>query len=124
MVRKYDEPQQPRTSPNASAAAATAPSYAQEQRNRITNGHGKNGHAQTQFEAAADGTILPAPITGQGVTIMEVAINAAAEVAQRVEQRAALRNYSLRFTSEDIRAIAALTMFIQAGREGGVKWES
>ncbi len=67
--------------------------------------------------------ILPAPITGKGVTVMEVAINAAAEVAQRVEQRAALRNHSLRFTSEDIRAIG-LTMFIQAGREGGLKWES
>ncbi len=85
-----------------------------------------NGRAhppQTEFKAEPDGTILPVPITGRGVTVMEVAMNAAAEVAQRVESRAALRNYSLRFTSEDIRAIG-LTMFIQASREGGVRWEA
>ena len=96
--------------------ARTAPGTA-------TPPRGPNGHAQTQYQAAADGTILPAPITGRGVTVMEVAMNAAAEVAQRVESRAALRNYSLHFTSEDIRAIG-LTMFIQASRDGGVRWES
>ena len=42
--------------------------------------------------------------------------NGAAEVAQRVESRARMRNYSLQFTSEDIQAIG-LTMFIQAMRE-------
>ncbi len=127
-VRKYDEPQQPPTSANGSAAAATAPSNAEEQKNGNTGGRGNghsdsNGHAQTQYEAGLDGTILPVPITGRGVTVMEVALNAAAEVAQRVENRAALRSYSLHFTSEDIRAIG-LTMFIQASRDGGVRWES
>ncbi len=131
-VRKYDQPQQPPTSPNGSAAAAPAPSNAQEQRNASTNGStnghghsgpGQNGHSQGQYEAGPDGTILPVPITGRGVTVMEVAMNAAAEVAQRVESRAAIRNYSLHFTSEDIRAIG-LTMFIQASRDGGVRWES
>ncbi len=127
-VRKYEEPQQPRTSPNASAAAATAPSNAQDHRNGSTNGsgnrrpNGSNGTPQTQFAAAADGTILPVPITGPAVTVMELAMNAAAEVAQRVESRAALRNHLLHFTSEDVRAIG-LTMFIQASREGGVRWE-
>ncbi len=132
QVRKYDRPQQPPTSPNGSAAAATTPGNAQEQRNTSTNGsanghghngHGQNGHAQGQYEPGPDGAILPVPITGRGVTVMEVAMNAAAEVAQRVENRAALRNYSLHFTSEDIRAIG-LTMFIQASRDGGVRWES
>jgi hypothetical protein len=47
---------------------------------------------------------------------MELAMSGAAEVAQRVESRARIRNYSLQFTSEDIRAIG-LTMFIQAMRE-------
>ncbi len=130
-VRKYDPPQQPPTSPNGSAAAATAPSNGQEQENRSTNGNGNgnghrsgsNGNAQKQYQTAPDGTILPAPITGKGVTVMEVAMNAAAEVAQRVESRASLRDYQLHFTSEDIRAIG-LTMFIQAGRDGGVRWES
>ncbi len=126
-VRKYDQPQQPPTSPNGSAAAATAPSNGQEQPNGSTNGKGhvpgSNGHPQTQYQAGPDGTILPAPITGKGVTVMEVALAAASEVAQRVERRAALRNFSLHFTSEDIRAIG-LTMFIQASRDGGVRWES
>ncbi len=127
-VRKLEEPQQPPTSGNGTAAAATAQSKAPDHRNGSTNGcdnepSGRaNGHAQTQYQAASDGTLLPAPITGRGVTVMEVAMNAAAEVAQRVEQRAALRNYSLRFSSEDIRAIG-LTIFIQASREGGVRWE-
>ncbi len=48
-------------------------------------------------------------------------MNRATEIAQRVE-RARMRNYSLQFTSEDIRAIR-LTMFIQAMRERGVTWD-
>ena len=131
-VRKYDE-QQPRPSPDVSSGAAAAPSDAQEHGNGRTsgsgngqaqgpNGHGQPPQRQPQYEATADGTILPVPITGRGVTVMEVAMNAAAEVAQRVESRAALRNYSVHFTSEDIRAIG-LTMFIQASRDGGVRWE-
>jgi hypothetical protein len=53
---------------------------------------------------------------------MELAMSGAAEVAQRVESRARMRNYSLKFTSEDIRAMG-LTMFIQAMRERGVTWD-
>jgi hypothetical protein len=52
---------------------------------------------------------------------MEQSMHAAVEIAQRVEQRAALRNQSIHFTSEDVRAIA-LTMFIQTSREGGSGW--
>ena len=39
-----------------------------------------------------------------------------------VESRARMRNYSLQFTSEDIRAIG-LTVFIQAMYERGVTWD-
>ena len=56
------------------------------------------------------------------LTAMELAMSGAAEIAQRVESRARIRNYSLQFTSEDIRAIG-LTMFIQAMRERGVTWD-
>jgi hypothetical protein len=49
-------------------------------------------------------------------------MSGAAEVAQRVESRALMRNDSLQFTIEDIRAIG-LTMFIQAMRERGVTWD-
>jgi hypothetical protein len=82
-----------------------------------------SGLPNPRSDAAADGTLLPVPITGRGVTVMETAMNAAAEVAQRVENRAALRNQALHFTSEDVRAIG-LTMFIQASREGAVRWEA
>ena len=53
---------------------------------------------------------------------MELALSGAAEIAQRVESRARIRNYSLQFTSEDIRAFGQ-TMFIQTMRERGVTWD-
>jgi hypothetical protein len=57
-----------------------------------------------------------------GLPAMEHALNTAIEIAQRVEGLAASRSYSLRFSSEDIRAIA-VTMFIQLTRDGGVRWQ-
>jgi multisubunit Na+/H+ antiporter MnhB subunit len=74
------------------------------------------------LHAAPDGTLLPVAVTGAGITAMELAMSGAAEIAQRVESRSRVRNYSLQFTSEDIRAIG-LTMFIQAMRERGVTWD-
>jgi hypothetical protein len=65
---------------------------------------------------------MPEQITGAGITAMELALNGAAEIAHRVEGRAAAQNYSLRFSAEDVRAIG-LTIFIQAMREGGVRWQ-
>jgi hypothetical protein len=61
-------------------------------------------------------------VTGAGITAMELAMSGAAEVAQRVESTARMRNYSLQFTSEDIRAIGPTT-FIQGMREGCVTWD-
>ncbi len=61
-------------------------------------------------------------VIGNGMNTMQIALNGAAEIAQSVESQAAARNYCLRFSSEDIRAIG-LTMFIQAMREGGVRWQ-
>jgi len=122
QVRRLDEPQQPSSSGNASVAAAPALSEAQNHRHGSTNGR-SNGHGWTRLEPASDGALLPVPVSGAGVTAMEVSLHAAAEIAQRVESRAALRKSALQFTSEDIRAIG-LTMFIQATREGGVRWEA
>jgi hypothetical protein len=59
-------------------------------------------------------------ITGAGITAVELALNGASEIAQRVEARAAAKSYSLRFSSEDIRAIG-LIIFIQVMREG--RWQ-
>ena len=49
-------------------------------------------------------------------------MQAAAEIAQRVESRAGLRSQGLRFSSEDVRAIG-LTLFIQAAKAGGAQWQ-
>jgi len=120
-VKRLDQPRHPVESPNAPEAAASALSNdAQNHRNGSTNGTA--ARQPLEFQASADGTLLPVPVNGAGITCMELAMNGAAEIAQRVESRARLRNYSLQFSSEDIRAIG-LTMFIQAMRERGVTWD-
>jgi hypothetical protein len=63
-----------------------------------------------------------AAVTGAGISAMEIALNGATELAQRVETRAASKNYCVRFSGEDIRAIG-LTIFIQTMRDGGVRWQ-
>ena len=117
-VRRVEQPRHPAPSPNSPETAATVPSNAQNHRNGSTHQTPK----PLDLQAAPDGTLLPVPVTGAGITAMELAMSGAAEVAQRVESRARMRNYSLQFTSEDIRAIG-LTMFIQAMRERGVTWD-
>jgi len=118
-VKRLEQPRHPGSSGNGSDTAASAPSEAQNHRNGSTGSPQKQS---LEFQATSDGTLLPVPVTGAGITCMELAMNGAAEIAQRVESRARLRNYSLQFTSEDIRAIG-LTMFIQAMRERGVTWD-
>jgi len=117
-VRRIEEPRHPAESPNAPDTAASVPSKAQNQRNGSTH----QTPRPLDLQASPDGTLLPIPVTGAGITAMELAMSGAAEIAQRVESRARMRNYSLQFTSEDIRAIG-LTMFIQAMRERGVSWD-
>ena len=112
-VRKLEEPRQPASLGNVSEAAATDLSgQAQNPRNGSTHQNAR----PLDLQASSDGTLLPVAVTGAGITAMELAMSGAAEIAQRVESRARLRNYSLQFNSEDIRAIG-LTMFIQAMRE-------
>jgi hypothetical protein len=112
-VRRIEEPRHPVGLANTSEAAASGPSNdAQNHRNGTTHQKPR----PLDLQASSDGTLLPVPVTGAGITAMELAMSGAAEVAQRVESRARMRNYSLQFTSEDIRAIG-LTMFIQAMRE-------
>jgi len=117
-VRRIEEPRQPASLGNVPVAAAAAQSDAPNHRNGSTH--------QTQrpldLQASPDGTLLPVPVTGAGISAMELAMSGAAEIAQRVESRARMRNYALQFNSEDIRAIG-LTMFIQAMRERGVTWD-
>ena len=112
-------PQQPRASANGTAAADQVLSEPQNHRNGSTNGK-TNEKANGAVQKAV--TVMPPEITGAGITAMELALNGAAEIAQRVEGRAAARSYSLRFSNEDIRAIA-VTIFIQAMREAGVRWQ-
>ena len=116
-VRRLEEPRHPVESPNTPEAAARG-------LNNDEQNHCNGSTHQTQrpldLHAAPDGTLLP--VTGAGITAMELAMSGAAEIAQRVESRARLRHYSLQFTSEDIRAIG-LTMFIQAMRERSATWD-
>jgi hypothetical protein len=119
-VRRLEQPRHPLPSGNVPDAATSALENAQNERNVST--HQIRSKQPLAFEASSDGTLLPVPVTGAGVAAMEMAMNGAAEIAQRVESRARMCNYSLQFTSEDIRAIG-LTMFIQAMRERGVPWD-
>src|ERR1039458_7382048 len=70
-VRRIEEPRHPASSDNVSEAAATVPSSAQNHRNGTT-------HQTTRpldLQASPDGTLLPVPVTGAGITAMELAID-------------------------------------------------
>jgi hypothetical protein len=119
-------PQQSQPSGNETIAAETAQSKAPSHGNGSTdgkvNGHA-NGHANGSNGANGGSLALAhAAVTGAGINAMEIALNGATELAQRVEMRAASKNYCVRFSGEDIRAIG-LTIFIQAMRDGGVRWQ-
>jgi hypothetical protein len=62
-------------------------------------------------------------MVGHGPQLLELSLCAAVDGAAKAETYAKERNYSLRFTSEDIRAIA-LTLYIQGAREAGTsRWQ-
>jgi hypothetical protein len=90
--------------------------------NGTSNGY-SNGKSRSQFTATPEGALVPVPVGGPAVAIMETALNAAAEIVQRVASRAAFNNQPLQFTSEDVRAIG-LTIYIQAMRDGSAPWRS
>lgn len=90
-MRRIATPQQPGTSGNGTAAAVERPgTKAQDHRNGSTNGSSKT--RELRYEPSDEGVLLPAPVDGRGVTAMEFSMHAAAEIAQRVEGRSALRN--------------------------------
>ena len=119
---RAEQPLQSVSSPNAPRASDSGLTIIQDQPNTDGNGH-SNGVSNARFEVAWDGTLLPVPVAGTAVTVMETALNAAVDIAQRVERRAAVNRGGLQFTSDDIRAIG-LTMFIQSMRDGGVRWDA
>lgn len=106
QVRRVDSPQQPASSENGSAAAAPALSEAQ-------------NHGNGSMTVCSNGNTLD--FVGR-LSMMERALSGAVEIARSVESCSALRDHSVQFTSEDIRAIG-LTLYIQAAREGGVRWQ-
>jgi hypothetical protein len=120
-------PQQPRPSANVTVAAELAQSKAPSHGNGSTSGkvngqpNGSNGHTNGS-NGDTKLALIPAAITHAGISAMEIALNGATDLAQRVEMRAASKHYSVRFSGEDIRAIG-LTVFIQAMRDGGVRWQ-
>ena len=77
-----------------------------------------NGIPQTPVGSSI-GPLLAMP----GVALaIQSALITGIDAAIAAEQYAAAKGLSLRFTSEDVRAIA-LTLFIQQAREGGSKWQ-
>jgi hypothetical protein len=119
-VRRVDASQQPASSAKAPAAAANGVS-------KSANGHENgstrpNGQDRNKVLTLEPEHSLPMRMMSSGLPAMEHALNTAIEIAQRVEGLAASRSYSLRFSSEDIRAIA-VTMFIQLTRDGGARWQ-
>lgn len=114
-VKRADKPQQPVSSDKAPAAADSALRRSQ------SNGNGSTNGTKMVPTGSEGGDFIPQEIRGAGIRAMELALNGAFEIAQRLEARAALRNYPLRFSNDDIRAIG-VTLFIQAMRDGGVRW--
>jgi hypothetical protein len=110
-------PQQPVVRP---AAAVSVPDYQNAADNGNGNTNGKvNGHANGA--AKLNGVPVQLAITrGSCFSDMDQTLKAAVEIAQAAEAHATARNYALRFTSEDIRAIG-LSLFIQTAREGGIR---
>jgi hypothetical protein len=111
-------PQQPVVRPTA---AVSVPDY----QNALNNGNGST-HGSANADANANGTVKL-----NGISALEISRNgcfsdmdqtlmAAVEIAQHAEAHAATHNYSLRFTSEDVRAIG-LSLFIARTREGGTR---
>ena len=87
-VRRVEEPRHPAELGNTPEAAAAAPSSnAQNQRNGSTH--------QTQrpldLHASPDGTLLPVPVTGAGITAMELAMSGAADPCSTAQLLAAIR---------------------------------
>lgn len=95
----------------------------QDYQNASNNG---NGNTNGKVNGHANGVTKP-----NGLSVvdtrragcfsdMDQTLRAAVEIAQGAEAHATALNYSLRFTSEDVRAIG-LSLFIQMGREGGTR---
>jgi hypothetical protein len=119
-VKRVDASQQPASSTKAPAAAANGVSKTANNHEHGTTG--RNGHDRPRLVAVEPEPSVPLRLMPSGVPALEHALTTAIEIAQRVEGLAASRNYSLRFSSEDIRAMA-VSMFIQLTRDGGVRWQ-
>src|SRR5215469_10404616 len=69
----------------------------------------------------ANGHAAPKPSNGHAtVSHLEQALTASIDAAIAAEQYAATKGFSVRFGSEDLRAMA-LSLFIQHSREGGLR---
>jgi hypothetical protein len=82
--------------------------------------HGDNG---TRARANGNGNGKPASTpggSGSAETALRAALTASIEAALAAEQYASAHGLSVRFGSEDLRAMA-LSLFIQHARDGGVR---
>ena len=91
-----------------------------------TNGSGANGtngasRCAVNGSPPSPGNVLPMRMNGAGVPAMEAAMNAAVNIARRVESGAASEQYFLKFSAADIRSMG-VSIFIQMSREEA-KWQ-
>jgi len=84
----------------------------------------KDGAANDQTcppaNGKANGQGSPKPPNGNGVSHLQNALASSIDAAIAAEQYAATKGFSVRFGSEDLRAMA-LSLFIQHAREGGLR---
>src|SRR5690348_1469558 len=81
-VKRIEKPRHPASSANAPETAVDDPSSKAQFHRNVTTEPVSRG--PLTFEATSDGTLLPVPVAGVGISAMELSLNGAAEIAQRV----------------------------------------
>jgi len=77
-VRRIEEPRHPQGLRNVPEAAASGLNNDEQIRR---NGSTHQSARPLDLQASPDGTLLPVPVTGAGITAMELAMSGAAEIA-------------------------------------------
>ena len=89
--------------------------------NKASNSNGLPPLETPPVNGQPNGPGIPKPSNGHAaVSHLEQALVSSIDAAIAAEQYAAAKGFSVRFGSEDLRAMA-LSLFIQHAREGGLR---
>ena len=106
--------------PDSSAAPAQSATAHGDTPGSPMNGDG-GGRVKPNGNGSGDGKPASARVSpGTAETALRAALTASIDAALAAEQYASARGLSIRFGSEDLRAMA-LSLFIQHARDGGVR---